>query len=107
MSSSYSSDAISGVAEDAARLLGYRQMKPQQHRVVESFLNGHDVFGVLPTGFGKSLCYACLPIVFDKLQHKPHAGPSIVLIVSPLIAIMKDQVLDSTFTLIVNSSGLL
>ncbi len=93
MSSPYSSDAIRGAAEDAAQLLGYRQMKPQQFRVVESFLKGHDVFGVLPTGFGKSLCYACLPIVFDKLLHKPQ-GTSIVLIVSPLVAIMKDQVLD-------------
>ena len=106
MSSPYSSDAIRGAAADAGRLLGYSQMKPQQLKVVESFLKGHDVFGVLPTGFGKSLCYACLPIVFDKLQHKPQ-GSSIVLIVSPLIAIMKDQVSDSTFAFIVNSSGLL
>ena len=70
-------------------------MKAQQFRVVESFLKVHDVFGVLSTGFGKSLCYTCLPIGFDKLLHKPQ-GTNMVLIVSPLIAIMKDQVLDST-----------
>ena len=66
-------------------------MKPEQLQVVEAFVKGHDVFGVLPTGFGKSLCYACLPLVFDKLLQKPQ-GSSIVLVVSPLVAIMKDQV---------------
>ena len=106
MSSPYSSDDFRGSAEDVGRLLGYGQMNPQQLRVVESFLKVHNVFGVLPTGFGKSLCYACLSIVFDKFQHKPH-GSSIVLTVSPFIAIIKDQLLDSTFTFIVNSSGLL
>ena len=94
------------IGKDAAQLLGYKQMKPQQLRVVKSFLKGHDVFRVLQTGFSKSHCYACLPIVSDKLRHKPQ-GSSVVLIVSPLIAIMKDPVLDPTFTFIVNSSSLL
>ena len=40
---------------------------PEQLRVTETFVQGRDVFAVLPTGYGKSLCYACLPIVFDKL----------------------------------------
>ena len=44
-----------------------------------------------PTGYGKSLCYACLPLLFDRLLHKP-AGFSIVLVVSPLVALMTDQV---------------
>ena len=38
--------------------------------VVTSFLRGRDVFAVLPTGFGKSLCYACLPAAFDKILEK-------------------------------------
>ena len=52
-------------------------------------MKGRDVFAVLPTGYGKSLCYGCLPLVFDRL----HDGEerSIVVVVSPLIAIMKDQ----------------
>lgn len=87
----HSSRAIVEAAKAAARVLGYIQMKSEQLQVVESFVKGNDVFGVLPTGFGKSLCYACLPLVFDKLLQKPH-GSSIVMVVSPLVAIMKDQV---------------
>ncbi len=69
---------IKETAIAAARCLGYSEMKLQQLQVVEAFVKGHD---------GKSLCYACLPLVFDKLPQG-----SIVLVVSPLIAIMKDQV---------------
>ena len=50
------------------------------------FVRGNDVFGVLPTGYGKSLSYACLPLLFNNLLHK-HAGFSIVLVVSPLVAL--------------------
>ena len=53
-------------------------------------LRGRDVFAVLPTGFGKSLCFACLPTAFDQLH--PHDEPTIVLVIAPLTAIMKDQV---------------
>ena len=66
-------------------------IKSEQLQIVEAFVTGHDVFGVLPTGYGKSLCYACLPAVFDHLLEKPN-GFSIVLVVSSLVALMKDQV---------------
>ena len=48
-----------------------------------------DVFICLPTGSGKSLCYAALPYAFDGLYGRES---SIVIVVSPLIALMKDQV---------------
>ena len=52
--------------------------------------HGRDVFGVLPTSFSKSLCYACLPTVFGLVL--PVEGALIVLAVAPLTAIMKDKV---------------
>ena len=67
--------------------LGYLQLK-----VIVEFICGKDVFAVLPTGFGKTLCYACLPLVFDELTHG--RAPSIILVVTPLNAIIKDQVCD-------------
>ena len=47
------------------------------------------MFVSLPTGYGKSLCYAALPAAFDSLRRSP--SQSIVVVVSPLIALMKDQ----------------
>ena len=42
--------------------LGYAmRMKEEQLEIVVVFLSGSDVFAVLQTGFGKSLCYACMP----------------------------------------------
>ena len=70
--------------------LGYAKLKREQEDVVTAFLSGRDVFSILPTGFGKTLCYACLPLIFDELS--PVVPHSIILVVTPLIAIMKDQV---------------
>ena len=50
---------------------------------------GKDVFVFLLTGFGKSLMYAALPMAYNALLD---TNVSIVLVVSPLTAIMKDQV---------------
>ena len=70
--------------------LGYNQLNKEQEKNVVNFIFGNDVFAVLPTGFGKSLCYSCLPGVFDILLENPRY--SIVVVVSPLTAIIKDQV---------------
>lgn len=83
-------DAINKAANRTAKSLGYDGMKAEQMEVVTNILSG-DVFAVLPTGFGKSLCFACLPAVFDELL--PLEEPSIIITVTPLIVIMKDQVL--------------
>ena len=51
------------------------------------------MFVSLPTGFSKSLCYAALPLAFDlKRFASIEAKQSIVVVVSPLLALMKDQV---------------
>ena len=47
----YSGDVVREVAESAARELGYAHMKSEQLRVVEAFVQGRDVFAILPTGY--------------------------------------------------------
>ena len=71
--------------------LGYSELKQEQLKVVMAFISGRDVFAVLPTGYGKTLCYACLPFIFDHLAGGLNV-PSIILAATPLNAIMKDQV---------------
>ena len=63
-------------------------------------LNGRDIFPVLPTawptGFGKTLCHACIPLVFSGMDPLCDQ-PSIVLVITPLTAIMKDDVIVGDF----------
>ncbi len=58
------------------------QFRPGQKEIISSVLTGKDVMAVLPTGGGKSLCY----------QYPAVARQQLVVVVSPLIALMKDQV---------------
>ncbi|HEY5791674.1 MAG TPA: DNA helicase RecQ, partial [Chthoniobacterales bacterium] len=61
---------------------GYSEFRPLQREIMETSLRGRDVFALLPTGGGKSLCFQ-LPALLR---------PGLTLVVSPLIALMKDQV---------------
>ena len=74
----------------------YSSLKPLQEEVVIRFVTGHDVFAVLPMGFGKSFyctCYACLPTTFYKLrQATPESSFALACCLPTDIAIMKDQV---------------
>ena len=85
----YTTEELSQAIETTANELGYSTLKRQQQVVISSFVSGKDVFVALPTGFGKSPCYGCLPGVFTKLFKK---DKSIVIVVSPLTALMQDQV---------------
>ena len=64
---------------ECGRLLGYPDMKDKQIEAAVAFLNGSDVFVSLPTGYGKSLIYAILPLAFDKLKGKIAFEPLTIL----------------------------
>ena len=69
----------------ASQQLDYATIRPDQNRAIKSFMEGRDVFTSLPTGSGKSLCFSVLPYAFYYLYKR--VG-SIVVVVSPLIALM-------------------
>ena len=81
--------SITLAMEMSGRRLGYGELTAEQRRAILAFVGGRDVFVSLPTGSGKSLCFALLPLVFDLLNEKEG---SIVIVVSPLLALMQDQV---------------
>lgn len=80
---------LKGICEQTAVSMGYPDLKREQSEAMMAFISGKDVFVVLPTGFGKSLIYAALPMAYDALLA---TNLSLVIVVSPLTAIMKDQV---------------
>ncbi len=70
------------IEEILKRHFGFPSFRAHQREIIESLLAGEDVLALLPTGGGKSLCYQLPAIVNDGLT----------VVVSPLIALMKDQV---------------
>ena len=87
----FTTAVVQQAIDKAARRLGYASVLEVQARAINSIVAAKDVFVSLPTGTGKSLCFALVPLVFDELLGYVHST-SIAIIVSPLIALMKDQV---------------
>ena len=65
------------------RVFGYSEFRPGQETLIDGVLSGRDVFGIMPTGGGKSMCYQIPALML----------PGITLVISPLISLMRDQVL--------------
>jgi len=64
------------------KYFGYESFRNGQEEIIESILQGENVLAVLPTGAGKSICYQLPGLISDNFS----------IVISPLIALMKDQV---------------
>ena len=71
---------MQGIHQILKDCFGYDSFRPGQEKLVGGLLAGRDVFGLMPTGAGKSICY----------QVPALALGGVALVVSPLISLMKD-----------------
>ena len=69
-----------------SEVFGYESFRGPQRNIIEHVTSGHDALVLMPTGGGKSLCYQIPAIA------RQSAGQGITIVVSPLIALMHDQV---------------
>src|SRR6476659_10287258 len=76
--------APSALDEALSKHFQYSEFRPGQREVIDCLLDGRDVLVVFPTGAGKSLTYQLAALML----------PGTALVVSPLIALMRDQVID-------------
>ena len=77
------------------------KLRDGQKTALNSFIEGHDTFVVLPTGYGKSIVYQAAPFIDDFRKHRSQCQctsdshvqqRSIAIVISPLVSLMSDQV---------------
>lgn len=71
---------------------GFREFRTSQRAVIQHLLVGQHALVIMPTGMGKSLCYQIPALVHASNSHLADASIPLTVVVSPLIALMKDQV---------------
>lgn len=73
------------------KYFGYEQFRPLQEEIVHCVLEGRDTLALMPTGGGKSLCFQ-VPTLFRAEEPEAAETGALCLVITPLIALMKDQV---------------
>ena len=63
-------------------------LKKEQCKLISQISNGKNSIGIFPTGFGKSVCFYLLPLLFNEIKGDGH----ICLVISPLKSLMIDQI---------------
>ena len=63
------------------KIFGHNAFKPYQYQIIDQIADGKDILAVMPTGYGKSLCFQMPPLITGE----------VAIVVSPLIALMADQ----------------
>jgi len=74
--------SIAEPKEALEKYFGFKSFKGEQEEIIKTLLNGQDTFVIMPTGGGKSMCYQLPALMSD----------GVAIVVSPLIALMKNQV---------------
>lgn len=77
---------VKNIHEENKRVFGHRKFRPGQREIIENAVAGEDVFVLMPTGGGKSLCY----------QLPAWCCPGLAVVISPLLSLIQDQVQSMT-----------